>query len=184
MRFPTCSIQILHRTTLNIIEIRDDVEGPMFNLMLWVERLANIGVVFGFGRQVIILDDILNPTEKYKAVKDTLMLYQIVGEKSMLLTPKLKSISIFEDIERVVKILDAKYENSDLPDIVNNICSHQNSFQRSKPPALLQKSEELFDGTLRYFQIDPVKFHPQLGATPYNSRSSPVPHKWMVIFRK
>ena len=50
--------------------------------------------------------------------------------------------------------------------------------------ASLEKSDELFDGTLGDFQTDPVRFDLQLGAKPYNGRLFPVPHSRMAVFKK
>ena len=55
-------------------------------------------------------------------------------------------------------ILDAKYEKSDLHKVIENKCQHLTMTQRNELLKLLQKIEELFDGTLRTLKIDPVDF--------------------------
>ena len=49
---------------------------------------------------------------------------------------------------------------------------------------LLQKYEELFDGTLGDFQTDPVGFDLVPGAKAYHGRAFPVPHAQKDVFKK
>ena len=49
---------------------------------------------------------------------------------------------------------------------------------------ILQRYEELFDGTLGDFQTDPVKFNLQLGENPYDSRPYPIPQLQYEVFEK
>jgi hypothetical protein len=48
----------------------------------------------------------------------------------------------------MVKILDAKYEKADLPDIIGENCSHLIASDGEKLLSVLLKLEPLFDGTL------------------------------------
>ena len=100
--------------------------------------------------------------KQYKVFKDinTRMLYQIARDESMFPQPKLEPGST--PTKRAVQILGARYEKADLLGTVNNNCSHLNPLQQAKLLAALQRNTELFDGTLGYFQTDPVKFHLQL----------------------
>ncbi len=50
--------------------------------------------------------------------------------------------------KRVTRILDAKYQNVDLPSIVKDKCKHLSANQQKKLLQLLTKYESLFDGTL------------------------------------
>ena len=50
--------------------------------------------------------------------------------------------------DRAVKILDAKYEKADLPEIVETQCQHLDTHQRKELLKLLTEFEDLFDGTL------------------------------------
>ena len=79
---------------------------------------------------------------------------------------------------------DEKYEKADLSVIVSDNCNHLDCLQQAKLLALLEKNDELFDGTLGDFQTDPVRFDPQLGAKPYNGRPFPVPHIRMAVLKK
>ena len=50
--------------------------------------------------------------------------------------------------------------------------------------ALLEKNDELCDGTLGDFQTDPVRFDLQVGAKLYNGKPFLVPHSRMAVFKK
>ena len=49
--------------------------------------------------------------------------------------------------QRIVKLLDAKYEKANLPDIVQNKCAHLNPVEQLQLLELLMEFEDLFDGT-------------------------------------
>ncbi len=80
-----------------------------------------------------------------------------------------------QETERAVKILDAKYERADLPEVVKNKCSHISPKDQHKLLELLLEFEELFDGTLGDWDTEPVSFQLKPGATPYKGRPFPVP---------
>ena len=65
-------------------------------------------------------------------------------------------VSVREETDRTMGILDATYEKADLPKVIQKNCSHLSSIQQANLLKLLQKYEELFDGTLGGFQTDPV----------------------------
>jgi hypothetical protein len=83
--------------------------------------------------------------------------------------------STLQETERAVKILDAKYERADLPEVVKNNCSHISPKDQHKLLELLLEFEELFDGTLGDWDTEPVSFQLKPGATPYKGRPFPVP---------
>ena len=64
------------------------------------------------------------------------------------------------------EILDAKYENADLNKVMKNQCQHLTETQSNGLIKLLQSIEELFDGTLGTWKIDPVDFDLKEDAKP------------------
>ena len=58
--------------------------------------------------------------------------------------------------QRIVKILDAKYEKANLPDIIQNDCAHLNPTEQIKLLELLTEFEDLFDGTLGDWKTEPI----------------------------
>ena len=82
--------------------------------------------------------------------------------------------SMQEVTERVVNILDTKYEKADFQSVISTNCSHLSLQDQNKLLELLTEFEELFDGTLGDWK-DPVSFELKEGAKPYHGRSYPVP---------
>ena len=79
-----------------------------------------------------------------------------------------------EATQRVVHILDAKYEKTDLPSVVSANCTHL-SLQDQNKLLELTEFEELFDGTLGDCNTEPVSLELKEGTKPYHSRLFPVP---------
>ena len=84
--------------------------------------------------------------------------------------------STAELTKKAIKILDAKYEKADLPKIVEETCEHIDESERQELLELLQKYEEMFDGTLGDWKTEPVHFELKEGAKPFRGRPCPVPH--------
>ena len=76
--------------------------------------------------------------------------------------------------ERVKRILEAKYEKADLRQICS-AHSHLQFQQQQKLLALLEKYEDVFDGTLGTWKGAEVDLELVPNATPYHARSYPVP---------
>ena len=57
-----------------------------------------------------------------------------------------------------MEIVDAKYEKANLAQVVHDMCSHLSDSQQAKILDLLEKYEELFDGTLGNFHTVHVGF--------------------------
>ena len=66
----------------------------------------------------------------------------------------------------IVRILDAKYEKANLPDIVQIKCAHLDSKEKMKLLELLIEFEDLFDGTLGEWKNEPVSFELKEGSKP------------------
>ena len=77
--------------------------------------------------------------------------------------------------KRVTRILDAKYDKANLPEVVEDTCKHLTATQRSDLLNLLLQHEELFDGTLGDWQGEEVNFELKPEARPYHGRPFPIP---------
>ena len=64
--------------------------------------------------------------------------------------------STHEATQRIVHILDAKYEKADLQSVVSANCAHLSLRDQNKLLELLIEFEELFDGTLGDWNTEPV----------------------------
>ncbi len=85
--------------------------------------------------------------------------------------------------KRMVKILNAKYEKTDLPAIIRE-CSHLTASDREKLLSVLLKYEALFDVTLGDWKLPPVSFELKEGMKPYHGRPYPIPLKHKAILMK
>jgi hypothetical protein len=72
------------------------------------------------------------------------------------------------------EILDAKYERTDLAEVVNGL-THLNAHQKADLLQVLQENDEVFDGTLRVFPHKKVHLDIDPNAKPVHSRPYPVP---------
>ena len=84
-------------------------------------------------------------------------------------------LSMHEATQRVVHILDAKYEKADLQSVVSTNCTHLSLQDQNILLELLTEYEELFDGTLGDWNSEPVSFELKKGTKPYHGRPFPVP---------
>ena len=73
----------------------------------------------------------------------------------------------------MVKILDSTYAKVDLEHVVN--ASHVNAEERTLLLSLLEKFDDLFDGTLGDWYTEPVDLELKPDPRPFNSRYYPVP---------
>ena len=81
-------------------------------------------------------------------------------------------------------ILDAKYEKADLRKVMETKCQHLTMTQRNYLMKLLQKSEDLLDGTLGTWKTDTVYFELKEDVKPICLRPYPVPKLHEEIFKK
>ena len=82
-------------------------------------------------------------------------------------------------------ILDDSCEKPDLPSIVNKCCTkHLTTDQNNKLLRLLLTYEVLLDGTLRYWQTEPVSFESKLDAKLSHGRVFSMPHIHLQTLKK
>ena len=82
-----------------------------------------------------------------------------------------------EAMERIKGIIDAKYEPANLEEVVRE-ANHLDSDEQEKLRDLLERYEDLFDGTLGSWED--VKYNIDLkpDVTPYHAKAYPIPHKY------
>ena len=81
---------------------------------------------------------------------------------------------MLEATQRVVKILDAKYEKADINAVVTDNCKHLSVPDQEKLLKLLTEFEDLFDGTLGEGDTEPVSLKLKEGGKPYHGRPFPT----------
>jgi hypothetical protein len=79
-----------------------------------------------------------------------------------------------QEMQRMNKILDAKYSKADLTEVVDS-ADHLTSGEQGKLLALLKKYEDLFDGTLGTFTGAPCDIKLKDDVEPHHARPFPVP---------
>ena len=85
-----------------------------------------------------------------------------------------ESASVKQATQRLTSILDAHYEAADLPTLVSKM-QHLSEEEKHQLLTLLQRFEDLFDGTLGCWTGDPYNIELQPNAQPYHSRAYPIP---------
>jgi hypothetical protein len=133
-----------------------------------------IGIILNFVDKVITIDQIVLPMRSIEELpasnKKALRLNNSLAKNQ---EPK----STESATQRIVEILDAKYEKANLPELVENECSHLNPTEKLQLLELLTEFEDLFDGTLGDWDTEPVSFQLKEGSTPYHGRAYPIPPK-------
>jgi hypothetical protein len=83
-------------------------------------------------------------------------------------------VSVKERKQCVKEILEAKYVPAGLEQICSS-CTHLQIEQQKKLLDLLQKYEDLFDGSLGKWNGTEVNIELKEGATPYHAKAYPIP---------
>ncbi len=149
-------------------------DKPAFDLIIGSNTMEAIGIILNFVDKVITIDQIVLPMRSIEELptsnKKALRLNNSLAKNQ---EPKSTELAT----RRIVEILDAKYEKANLPELVENECSHLNPTEKLQLLELLTEFEDLFDGTLGDWDTEPVSFQLKEGSTPYHGRAYPIPQK-------
>ena len=78
--------------------------------------------------------------------------------------------------DRIQEIIDQKYTEANLPEVVSS-CNEINKAEQEMLLKLLEKFKQLVDGSLGYWNTDPVDLElKDPNCTPYHARPFPVPY--------
>ena len=138
-----------------------------YNMILGKYLLTKLGSNLKFAEHVIKADD--GPLKGYTTPMVDLGTYIFKFSNTEKITPEeqftddyfkelYKSEHIRTSTKRLRLILDSKYEKSDLHKVMEAQCQHLTMTQRNELLKLLQRFEDLFDGTLGTCKTDPVGF--------------------------
>jgi hypothetical protein len=153
----------------------------MYNLIIGKQTMHNLGVKLDFQEKTITIDEILLPMRNIANLQLKPRITRALRDNTCFAQ---EPISIRSDTKCMVKILDAKYENADLPAIIRENRSHLTTSDKEKLISVLLKFESLFDGTLGDWKLPPVFFELKEGMNPYHGRRYPIPHKHKAILMK
>ena len=132
-----------------------------YDMIIGRDLLLTLGIRIDFDTASMTWNDVSVPMKSTKEVRADSYHVQDTGKTK-------------ESMERVKRILDAKYEPADLPEIVGEM-DHLDTTQKGNLLDLLQKYESLFDGTLGKWTGTEYHIELKPGAEPYHSRAFPVP---------
>ena len=96
----------------------------------------------------------------------------------------LESDSSISSTQRMHKILDAKYEKSDLNKVITKQCQHLTGTESHRLLHILEEFEDLFDGTLGTWKTTLVYLELKYNAKPVCSRPYPVHRSHEDMLRK
>ena len=139
--------------------VADDMGA--YDMIIGRDVLSFLGIDIKFSEQVVEWDHSEMP---FKPKDATVRTQYHVAE----------SMAVNEATERIKDILDAKYEAADL----DQVCltqDHLNETEQQKLLSLLNKYNDLFDGTLGKWRHDPIELELKPDAEPFHARPYPVP---------
>jgi hypothetical protein len=99
-----------------------------------------------------------------------------------IMTQTAEPIATQEATERIVRILDSKYEKADLDQVAAG-AEELDEHQQNKLLSLLKDFEYLFDGTLGKWNTDPIDIETNPDQKPSSARYYPVPKINKATFR-
>ena len=95
---------------------------PAFDLILGTNTMNELGIVLNLKEKTITIDEIILPMRNINNLSKS-KIKSLVMHTKLAQEPK----STEEATQRIIKILDAKYEKADLQAIVENNYSHLDS---------------------------------------------------------
>ena len=118
---------------------------PVFELILGVKTLRELGIVLDFRTNEITIDEIILPMRDINKLSNSSKIEKAWSViHNMVHEPK----STEEATQRAINILDARYEKADLQSVVDTNCTLVSLPDQNKLLDLLTQYEDLFGGTL------------------------------------
>jgi hypothetical protein len=102
----------------DIVEYSPGDQVPMYNLILAKQTMHDLGVKLGFQEKTITIDKILLPMRNIANLQLKPRITRALRENTCFAQ---EPISTRSETKRVVKILDAKYEKTDLQPLLGTI---------------------------------------------------------------
>ena len=158
--------------TPDVVEYdKNRMTKPVYDLILGCKTMKEIGIVLDFRTKKITIDEIILPMRDINSLTTSKLERIWAVNNSMVQEPP----SMHEATQRVIHILDTKYEKADLQSVVSANCTNLSLQDQNNLLELLTEYEELFDGTLGDWNTEPVSFELKEGTKPYHGRPFSVP---------
>ena len=108
------------------------------------DLLENLGVIMDFKKSSVNWEGIEIPMRDFQRLKDLKMSHD---EVNAIIKGSVEPLVTQEATERMVRILDSKYEKANLSNVVAST-THLTDVEKQKLFKLLVKYEDLFDGSV------------------------------------
>ena len=143
--------------------------------------MTKLSLITDYKRKVLTWDDISVPMRSayHTDSKPTFSRAEI----KQIMTQTVEPIATQEATERIVKILDSKYEKADLDKVAANAEQLLDKHQQRKLLLLLKDVEDLFDGTLGHWETEPIDIELKPEHKPSSARYYPVPRINKATFK-
>ena len=143
--------------------------------------MTKLSLITDYKRKVLTWDDISVPMRSayHTDSKPTFSRAEI----KQIMTQTVEPIATQEATERIVKILDSKYEKADLDKVAANAEQLLDKHQQRKLLLLLKDFEDLFDGTLGHWETEPIDIELKPEHKPSSARYYPVPRINKATFK-
>ena len=109
---------------------------------------------------------------------------------SLSVARAMKQVEFFKQFEEIEQesytscsFVESTYEKADINKEVS-VLTHLNTHQKQLLKTLLNNNDQLFDGTLGNWAIDPAKLELKESTKPYQGKLIPVPHVHKEILKK
>ena len=143
----------------------DDALG--YDMIIGRDLLTDLGIIIDFEDGYIIWDGIKSPMKHHHSVGTKEVAYALY--ENMTEPEIIKSSN-----ECVSRILDACYQKADLASLVRQVKT-LNKVEQLKLLNVLEKYEDLFDGTLGAFKTKPIRLEVKPGELPYHAHPFQIP---------
>jgi hypothetical protein len=137
----------------DIVEYSLGDQAPMYDLIIGKQTMHDLGVKLDFQEKTITVDEILLLMRNIANLQLKPRITRSLRENTCFAQ---EQISTRSATKRMVKILDAKYEKTDLPAIIRENCSHLTASNREKLLSVLLKFKLLVNATLGDWKLPPV----------------------------
>jgi RNase H-like domain found in reverse transcriptase/Reverse transcriptase (RNA-dependent DNA polymerase)/Integrase zinc binding domain/Retroviral aspartyl protease len=168
-KFETCAtavvafkIPVLHESRVIQSDMHVVPHMGKYDIIIGRDLLQDLGIILNFKDKTIQWEHGSVPMpSNYSASHD------IVNIDS-------ESQSIIDATNRVKKIIEAKCEKANLPEIVCS-CTQLGKLEQQQLLQLLDRHQSLFDGTLGHWKDQPYDIKLKDGVKPYHARPYPIP---------
>ena len=152
-----------------------------YNMIIGRDLMVKLGLITDYKRKVLIWDEVSVPMRSvyHTDSKPTFSRAEI----KQIMTQTAEPIATQEATERIVRILNSKYEKTDLDQVAAG-AEELDEHQQKKLLSLLKDFEDLFDGTLGKWNTDPIDIETKPDHKPSSARYYPVPKINKATFKK